>query len=43
MFWLESGTLTPPSTNVMYLCKAVMKNAKMIAGTSVLFRPHYEE
>jgi len=43
MFWLESGALTPPSTNVIYLCKAVMKNAKMIAGKSALFRLHYKE
>lgn len=34
MFWLEPGSLTAQTTNVIYLCRPTIKHAKVIAGLS---------
>ena len=32
MFWLESGPLTSTTTNVVYLCRPLIRNIKIVAG-----------
>lgn len=32
MFWLEPGPLTPTTTNVVYLCRPLIKYVKIFAG-----------
>ena len=34
MFWLESGPLTSTTTNVVYLCRPLIRNIKIVAGKS---------
>ena len=35
MFWLESGPLTSTTTNVVYLCRPLIRNIKIVAGKSL--------
>lgn len=37
MFWLEPGPLTSTTTNVVYLCRPLIKYVKIIAGLNVAF------
>jgi len=34
MFWLESGPLTSTTTSVVYLCRPLIRNIKIVAGKS---------
>ena len=36
MFWLESGPLTSTTTNVVYLCRPLIRNIKVVAGKFLL-------
>ena len=37
MFWLEPGPLNATTTNIVYLCRPLIKYVRIIAGTSPLF------
>lgn len=37
MFWLEPGPLTSTTTNVVYLCRPLIKYVKIIAGLNFAF------
>ena len=36
MYWLEPGGLTSSTSNIVYLCRPMIKYVKMIAGMSML-------
>lgn len=39
MFWLEPGPLSSTTTNVVYLCRPLIRNIKIVAGKSRNFLP----
>ena len=41
MFWLEPGPLTSTTTNVVYLCRPLIRNIKIVAGKSPRSHPDY--
>jgi len=41
MFWLESGPLTSTTTNVVYLCRPLIRNIKIVAGKSPNSHPEH--
>jgi len=41
MFWLESGPLTSTTTNVVYLCRPLIRNIKIVVGKPSRLRPDY--
>ena len=40
MFWLESGPLTSTTTHVVYLCRPLIRNIKIVAGESPNLHPY---
>jgi len=41
MFWLESGPLTSTTANVVYLCRPLIRNIKIVAGKSPNSHPDH--
>ena len=38
MFWLEPGALSATTTNILYLCRPLIKHIKIVAGMCIYYR-----